>query len=156
MVGEEDGFSTTQACKLAGVTYRQVDYWARTNLLRPSVREAGGSGRPRRYSYRDLVQLKVIRWLLDAGIGLRQIRKTVQFLDGHLGEDLVSASLVLNGGQSLLVHHEGELIDVLRQGQGVLSVVALGGLSKELDGAITTLRATREGQAPGLVDRATA
>jgi DNA-binding transcriptional MerR regulator len=89
VIGEEDGFSATQAGKLAGVTYRQVDYWARTNLLRPSVREAGGSGRPRRYSYRDLVQLKVIRWLLDAGIGLRQIRRTVQFLDGQLGEDLV-------------------------------------------------------------------
>jgi hypothetical protein len=63
---------------------------------------------------------------------------------------------VLNGGQSLLLHHEGELIDVLRQGQGVFSVVALGGLSEELDGAITALRATREGHPPGLVDRATA
>jgi DNA-binding transcriptional MerR regulator len=136
----EEGFSAPQACKLAGITYRQIDYWDRSKLLSPTLRPAGGSGRPRRYSYRDLVALKVIRRLLDAGIALGQIRQAVAFLDAHLGEDLASASLVLNGSRSLLVRHEGELVDALRHGQGVLSVVALGELSEELDGAITSLR----------------
>ena len=140
-MANEEGFSTTQACRLVGATYRQLDYWARTDLLRPSVKESEGSGRPRRYSYRDLVKLKVICRLLDAGIGLRQVRHAVQFLETQLGEDLASASLVLSGTQSLLVRREGELIDALRQGQGVLSVVALGGLSEELDGAIRILHA---------------
>lgn len=154
-MANEEGFSAPQACRLVGISYRQIDYWARTGLLRPSLAEAKGSGRRRRYSYRDLVQLKVIRRLLDAGVGLVKIRRVVAFLDGQLGEDLASASLVLNGGESLLVHHEGELVDALRHGQGVLSVVALGALSAELDGAITNLR--RPAAATGAVgDRVTA
>ncbi len=83
--------------------------------------------------------LKVIRRLLDAGIGLVKIRRVVAFLGDQLGEDLASASLVVNSSESLLVHHEGEQVDALRHGQGVFSVVALGALSAELDGAITDL-----------------
>lgn len=126
-VANEEGFSAPQACKLVGLSYRQIDYWARTGLLRPSLLDGKGSGRRRRYSYRDLVQLKVIRRLLDAGIGLVKIRRAVPFLDAQLGEDLASASLVVNGSESPLVHHEGELVDALRHGQGVFSVVAPGG-----------------------------
>lgn len=155
-MANDEGFSTTQACKLVGATYRQIDYWTRTGLLRASLKEAEGSGRPRRYTYLDLVKLKVIRRLLDAGIGLRQIRHAVQFLETQLGEDLASASLVLNGTQSLLVRREGELIDALRHGQGVLSVVALGGLSDELDGAIRTLRGADSPAASTSAHRATA
>jgi len=138
-MANEEGFSAPQACKLVGISYRQIDYWARTGLLRPSLVDGRGSGRRRRYSYRDLVQLKVIRRLLDAGIGLVKIRRVVAFLATQLGEDLASASLVVNGAESLLVHHEGELVDALRHGQGVFSVVALGALSAELDGAISDL-----------------
>ena len=139
-VAIEEGFSAPQACRLVGISYRQIDCWARSGLLRPTLAEARGSGRPRRYSYRDLVQLKVIRRLLDAGIALGKIRRVVAFLGDELGEDLASASLVVNGQESLLVHHEGELIDALQGGQGVFSVVALGALSAELDGAISDLR----------------
>jgi DNA-binding transcriptional MerR regulator len=149
-MANKEGFSAPQACRLVGISYRQIDYWARTGLLRPSLAEAEGSGRRRRYSYRDLVQLKVIRRLLDAGIGLVKIRRVVAFLDTQLGENLASASLVVNGTESLLVHHEGELVDALRHGQGVFSVVALGALSAELDGAITNLRSPAE--AAGAVD----
>ena len=154
-MANEEGFSAPLACKLVGISYRQIDYWARTGLLRPSLAEAQGSGRRRRYSYRDLVQLKVIRRLLDAGIGLVKIRRVVAFLGAQLGEDLASASLVLNGGESLLVHHEGELVDALRHGQGVFSVVALGALSAELDGAITNLRSPAAAAA-AVGDRVTA
>ena len=121
----------------------------------PELAEARGSGRRRRYSYRDLVQLKVIRRLLDAGIALGKIRRVVAFLGSQLGEDLASASLVVNGQESLLVHHEGELIDVLRAGQGGFSVVALRALSAELDGAITDLRRSAPDRS-ALGDRVTA
>ena len=154
-VAIEEGFSAPQACKLVGISYRQIDSWARSGLLRPSLAEAKGTGRPRRYSYRDLVQLKVIRRLLDAGIALGKIRRVVAFLGSQLGEDLVSASLVVNGQESLLVHHDGELIDVLRGGQAVFSVVALGPLSAELDGAITDLRRSAADRG-ALGDRVTA
>jgi DNA-binding transcriptional MerR regulator len=136
-MANEEGFSAPQACKLVGISYRQIDYWASTGLLRPSLVDAKGSGQRRRYSYRDLVQLKVIRRLLDAGIGLVKIRRVVAFLGTQLGEDLASASLIVNSSESLLVHHDGELVDALRHGQGVFSVVALGALSAELDGAIS-------------------
>ena len=154
-VAIEEGFSAPQACKLVGISYRQIDCWARSGLLRPSLAEARGSGRRRRYSYRDLVQLKVIRRLLDAGIALGKIRRVVAFLGSQLGEDLASASLVVNGQESLLVHHEGELIDVLRGGQAVFSVVALGALSAELDAAITDLRRSAPDRS-ALGDRVTA
>ena len=154
-MANEEGFSAPQACRLVGISYRQIDYWARTGLLRPSLAEAQGSGRRRRYSYRDLVQLKVIRRLLDAGIGLVKIRRVLAFLGTHMGEDLASTSLVVNGSESLLVHHEGELVDALRGGQVVFSVVALGALSAELDGAITDLRSPAA-TASAVGDRVTA
>ena len=96
------GFSAPQVCVLVGVSYRQVDYWARSGLLEPSLQVAHGSGSRRRYSYRDVLQLKVIRRRLDGDVSLRLIRRAVVFLRTELDEDLVSATLVLNGSRSLL------------------------------------------------------
>ena len=67
-----NGFRAPQVCKLVGITYRQLDYWARTNLIKPSLQHAHGSGSQRLYSFTDVVQLKVIKRLLDAGIASRR------------------------------------------------------------------------------------
>ena len=140
-MSEDDlvGFRGPQVCKIVGITYRQLDYWARTDLIRPSVADARGSGTQRRYSYRDLVELKVIKGLLDAGVSLQSARKAIEYLRNHLGEDIATASLVINGAGSVLVRTDGELVDLVRRGQGVLSIVALGGVKDELDAAITDL-----------------
>ncbi len=136
---EDDGFRGPQVCKIVGITYRQLDYWARTYLIRPSIADARGSGTQRRYSYRDLVELKVIKGLLDAGVSLQSARRAIEYLRDNLGEDIATASLVINGTGSVLVRTDGELVDLVRRGQGVLSIVALGGVKDELDAAITDL-----------------
>ena len=147
----EQGYRGPQVCKIVGITYRQLDYWARTNLIRPSIADAKGSGSQRRYSYRDLVELKVIKSLLDAGVSLQSARQAVGYLRDNLGEDLSAAKLVLNGPGSVLVRNDGELVDLMRRGQGVFSIVALDGVKEELDAAITELRpqAAAEGQGAG-------
>jgi DNA-binding transcriptional MerR regulator len=136
----DEGFRGPQVCSIVGITYRQLDYWARTNLIRPSIADARGSGTQRRYSYRDLVELKVIKSLLDAGVSLQKARRAIEYLRSNLGSDIASASLVLNGSDSVLVVRDsGELVDLLREGQGVFSIMALGGVKAELDAAITEL-----------------
>ena len=144
------GFRGPQVCKIVGITYRQLDYWARTDLIRPSIQDARGSGTQRAYSYRDLVELKVIKGLLDAGVSLQSARRAIEYLRDHLGEDIATASLVINGSGSVVVRTDGELVDLVRRGQGVLSIVALGGVKEELDAAITDLpsRPDRKGQHP--------
>ena len=136
----EEGFRGPQVCKIVGITYRQLDYWARTDLIRPSIADARGSGTQRRYSYRDLLELKVIKSLLDAGVSLQLARKAIEYLRQNVGEDIGSASLVLNGPGSVLARSDGEVIDIMRKGQGVLSIVALGPVVDELEAAIHELR----------------
>jgi DNA-binding transcriptional MerR regulator len=134
------GYRGPQVCSIVGITYRQLDYWARTNLIRPSIADARGSGTQRQYSYRDLVELKVIKSLLDAGVSLQKARRAIEYLRSNLGTDIASVSLVLNGSDSVLVVRDsGELVDLLREGQGVFSIMALGGVKAELDAAITEL-----------------
>ena len=134
----EEGFRGPQVCSIVGISYRQLDYWARTNLLRPSISEAKGSGTQRRYSYRDLLELKVIKRLLDAGVSLQSARRAIEVLRKG-GGDLATANLVLNGSQSVLARSGEEIIDLLKGGQGVLNVVALAGVVEELDAAIHEL-----------------
>ena len=117
--GPEEGFRGPQVCNIVGITYRQLDYWARTDLLRPSISDARGSGTQRVYSYTDLLQLKVIKQLLDAGVSLRQTRKAIECLRAS-GAGVASASLVIADDRSVLAHSGEELFDLLRGGQGVL------------------------------------
>ena len=121
-----------------GITYRQLDYWARTDLLRPSITEARGSGTQRRYSYSDLVELKVIKRLLDAGISLQSARRAIECLR-QSGDDVATANLVLGEGSSVLARTGEEIIDLVKGGQGVLNIVPLAGVVQELDAAITAL-----------------
>jgi DNA-binding transcriptional MerR regulator len=133
---ETVGFSGRRTAEIVGITYRQLDYWARTDLVRPSLTDASGSGSRRQYSYRDLLELKVIKSLLDAGIKLEQVRTVFTYLKEHLGEDVTTANLVISGTGSVLVRTGEELIDALRSGQGVLNVLQLGGVKDELDASI--------------------
>jgi DNA-binding transcriptional MerR regulator len=118
----EAGYRGPQVCKIVGITYRQLDYWARTELVRPSVMDANGSGTQRLYSYRDLVELKVIKQMLDAGISLQSARKAVESLRGF-DEDLASVRIVLQGPTVVLAQSDEQVMDLLRGGQGVLSMV---------------------------------
>jgi DNA-binding transcriptional MerR regulator len=138
-VGADQGFRGPQVCTLVGITYRQLDYWARTGLLRPSIVDAKGSGTQRRYSYGDVIELKVIKRLLDAGLKLQQARQAVECLRGGLGGDLASAQLVLVDSRSVLARSNGEVVDLLAGGQGVFNILPLSGVVKELEAAIVEI-----------------
>jgi len=152
--GPTEGFRGSQVCAVVGITYRQLDYWARTGLLRPSIADATGSGSQRRYSYSDVLELKVIKRLLDAGLKLRQARQAVECLRGDLGVDLASAQLVLADSRSALARSDGELVDLLAGGQGVFNVLPLSGVMSELEAAIVEITApTTARTAPAPADR---
>jgi DNA-binding transcriptional MerR regulator len=141
------GYRGPQVCSIVGITYRQLDYWARTDLLKPSISEARGSGTQRRYSYADLLQLKVIKRLLDAGISLQSARRAIDCLRSS-GEDVASANLVIDEGQTLLVQSGQEIIDLLKGGQGVLNIVAIAPVVSELEAAIHDLDQAADGRDP--------
>jgi len=147
--GEEVGFGGPQVCKIVGITYRQLDYWARTDLVRPSVADAHGSGTQRRYSYQDLVRLKVIKNLIDAGVKLQAARKAIEYLRTDLGDQWATASLVLNGTSSVLARTDDDLIDLVRQGQGVLNIVSVGQVVDELAATIHALDPDRGSRRTG-------
>jgi DNA-binding transcriptional MerR regulator len=136
-----EGFSGREAADIVGITYRQLDYWARTDLIRPSLADAKGSGSRRRYSYKDLVELKMIKALLDAGQKLERVRAAFEYLR-DLGDDLASAQLVIAGESVVLVREGENLIDVVNkyQGQGVLNLLALDGVVEQVEAAILELR----------------
>jgi len=132
-------FSTQRAADIVGITYRQMDYWARTGLLTPSLASAEGSGSRRAYSYTDLLELKVIKRLIDTGMDLKKVRIVFDYVRTELHQDISSASLVIDGTRSAVVRTHDELIDALQRGQGVLP---LSGLQGEVNAAIVELRET--------------
>ena len=131
------GFSGPMVCRLTGVTYRQLDYWARTELVTPSITPASGSGSKRTYSYGDVLEVKVIKSLLSSGLSLARARQAVECLRRSLGADLASSSLVLSDSGSVLAHSDGDLVDLLRGGQGVFNIIPLASVVAELT---TTIR----------------
>ncbi|MFK7919461.1 MAG: MerR family transcriptional regulator [Ilumatobacter sp.] len=134
------GFSGTRAAKVVGITYRQLDYWARTDLIRPSLNDAAGSGSRRRYSYNDLLELKAIKKLLDAGIKLEQVRRVFENLREHVGADIAAAHIVIDGG-SVTLCDQGQLIDLINTGQSVLNVLSMGGVKNELEADLAPMQA---------------
>jgi DNA-binding transcriptional MerR regulator len=135
---DEQGYSGTKTAEIVGITYRQLDYWARTDLVRPSLADATGSGSRRRYSYRDLLELKVIKNLLDAGIKLESVREVFTFLRDHVKTDIASAHIVIAGTTVVLCDGD-ELVDVVRKGQGVLNVLPLANVKAEVDERLVEL-----------------
>src|ERR671919_1035461 len=131
----DQGFRGPQACAIVGISYRQLDYWARTGLVRPELKEARGSGTQRLYSFRDLVHLRVIKNLLDAGVALPKIRKAIRFIADELGTPLEHVTLMSDGKNIFAATSDNEIVDLLRKGQGVFGI-ALGRVYQDLRGAI--------------------
>jgi DNA-binding transcriptional MerR regulator len=139
---EDVGFRGPTACAAAGVTYRQLDYWARTDLVRPSVRGASGSGTQRLYSFRDVLLLKIIKRLLDAGVSLQQIRTAISHLRERGTDDLTQVTLMSDGASVYECRSAGEVIDLLQGGQGVFGI-AIGGVWREIEGSLAELPSER-------------
>lgn len=142
-----EGFSGKRTAEIVGITYRQLDYWARTDLVRPSLVDAKGSGTRRRYSYRDLLELKIIKKLLDAGLRLETVRDVFAYLRENLGEDVVSANLIISDGQVVLATSDQEMIDLIRKGQGVLNLLPLDSVKAEIDAVVDLRPQADEGAA---------
>ena len=138
-MSKEQGYSGDEARIIVGITYRQLDYWARTELIRPSLSDASGSGTRRRYSYRDLLKLKAVKALIDAGIRLALIRRVFEFLEEKLDEDVVQVNLVIQGSSVMVQRGEEEIIDLLHNGQGVLNILPMAGVKEDLDAKIVEL-----------------
>lgn len=143
MTSRETGFRGPQACKIVGVTYRQLDYWTRTGLITPSLQPAQGSGTQREYSFNDLLQLKVIKSLIEAGASLQKVRSAIDYLRDHVDQDWSKVTIVADGSGVYACTSDAEVIDLLRSGQGVLgAVVAMDKIRAQLDGTLRELRPT--------------
>lgn len=136
------GYRGPTACSAAGITYRQLDYWARTGLIEPTVRGASGSGSQRLYSFRDILILKIIKRLLDAGISLQQIRTAVHHLRERGTDDLTYVTLMSDGASVYECTSNDEVIDLLQGGQGVFGI-AIGGVWREIEGTLAALPSER-------------
>ncbi len=139
---ESVGYRGVSACHAVGISYRQLDYWARTGLVVPSIRDASGSGTQRLYSFRDLVVLKVVKRLLDAGVSLQNIRKAIETLRSHGVADLAGITLISDGTSVYECRSPEEVVDLLQGGQGVFGI-AIGGAFKEIQGSLSELPAER-------------
>ena len=139
---DELGYRGPTACSAAGITYRQLDYWARTGLVEPSVRAAHGSGSQRLYSFRDILVLKVVKRLLDTGISLQQIRAAVRHLRDRGSADLAQVTLMSDGVSVYECTSTDEVVDLLQGGQGVFGI-ALGKVWREVEGDLAELPAVR-------------
>lgn len=136
------GFRGPTACSAAGITYRQLDYWARTGLVDPTVRSATGSGTQRLYSFKDILLLKIIKRLLDAGVSLQQIRVAIDHLRERGTDDLTQVTLMSDGASVYECRSADEVIDLLQGGQGVFGI-AIGGVWKEIEGSLHDLPSER-------------
>ncbi|GHJ16743.1 MULTISPECIES: MerR family transcriptional regulator [unclassified Micromonospora] len=140
----EVGYRGVTACSAVGISYRQLDYWARTSLVVPSVRDASGSGTSRLYSFRDLVVLKVVKRLLDAGVSLQNIRRAIEALRSRGVDDLAGITLISDGTTVYECRSPEEVVDLLQGGQGVFGI-AIGGAFKEIQGSLSHLPAEPAG-----------
>ena len=143
---EEVGYRGPTACRAAGITYRQLDYWARTGLVEPSVRGASGSGSQRLYGFRDILVLKVVKRLLDTGVSLQQIRVAIQVLRERGVDDLAQITLMSDGASVYECTSTDEVIDLLQGGQGVFGI-AVGRVWREVEGELSELPSERAEEA---------
>ncbi|OSM44544.1 transcriptional regulator [Nesterenkonia sp. PF2B19] len=152
------GYRGPVACAAAGITYRQLDYWARTKLVQPSLRNASGSGSARLYSFRDILVLKVVKRLLDTGVSLQQIRTAIEHLRERGVEDLAQITLMSDGASVYECTSADEVIDLVQGGQGVFGI-AVGRVWREVEGSLAELPRERtdaedEAAAPATGDHA--
>ncbi len=144
------GYRGPTACRVAGITYRQLDYWARTGLVEPSIRPATGSGTHRLYSFRDILVLKVVKRLLDTGVSLQQIRTAVTHLRERGVEDLAQITLMSDGASVYECTSADEVIDLVQGGQGVFGI-AVGRVWREIEGTLAEMptESLTDDDAPG-------
>lgn len=143
MAKVEAEFRGPQVCKIVGITYRQLDYWARTKLVEPGIKPAEGSGSQRLYSFTDIVHLKIIKNLLDAGVSLQQTRRAVDYLRYELNQPLEEVTIISDGTSIYACKSRDEVIDLLAGGQGVFGI-AVGKVYEELQGSVASLTERRE------------
>lgn len=146
---EDMGYRGPVACSAAGITYRQLDYWARTKLVEPTLRNASGSGSARLYSFRDVLVLKVVKRLLDTGVSLQQIRAAIEHLRERGVEDLAEITLMSDGASVYECTSTDEVIDLVQGGQGVFGI-AVGRVWREVEGSLAELPRERS-EAPEAV-----
>jgi DNA-binding transcriptional MerR regulator len=130
----EQGYRVPEVCNIVGITYRQLDYWARTGLVRPSVKDAKGSGSQRLYSFQDLAMLRLIKRMLDSGVNLQQVRKAMKTLQG-LDHPALGTTLVSDGHRIYQVESPEAVVDLLASGQGVFAI-AVDKVWTELEGTL--------------------
>jgi DNA-binding transcriptional MerR regulator len=145
---DDVGYRGPTACAAAGITYRQLDYWARTGLVEPSVRPASGSGSQRLYSFRDILVLKIVKRLLDTGVSLQQIRSAVSHLRDRGVQDLAQITLMSDGASVYECTSADEVIDLVQGGQGVFGI-AVGRVWREVEGTLAELPGERPDAEPG-------
>ncbi len=141
------GYRWTVACEAAGITYRQLDHWARTGLVEPSIRAAAGSGSQRLYSFRDILVLRIVKRLLDTGVSLGNIRAAVAHLASRGGEDLVSITLMSDGASIYECRSAEDVVDLVRGGQGVFGI-AVGSVWREVEGTLSSMPGERSDMQP--------
>jgi DNA-binding transcriptional MerR regulator len=141
----EIGYRGATACSAAGISYRQLDYWARTGLVEPSIRTASGSGTQRLYGFRDILVLKIVKRLLDAGVSLQNIRTAVDHLRSSGVVELERITLMSDGASIYECTNSDEIIDLLQGGQGVFGI-AVGKVWHEVEGSLSVLQGEKAGQ----------
>jgi DNA-binding transcriptional MerR regulator len=141
---EDMGYRGPTACSAAGITYRQLDYWARTGLVEPSIRNAAGSGSQRLYSFTDILVLKVVKRLLDTGVSLQNIRTAVSHLRERGVDDLAQITLMSDGASVYECTSADEVVDLVQGGQGVFGI-AVGRVWREVEGSLAELPGERSG-----------
>ncbi len=135
----EPGYRGPTVCKLVDITYRQLDYWARTGLVTPSVRAADGSGSQRLYSFTDLVELRIIKRLLDAGVSLQRIREAINYLRQEFKGRFTDVTLMCDGPKRVYVcNSPDEVYDIFQKGQGVFGI-AVGTVWTDTEGDVAHL-----------------
>jgi DNA-binding transcriptional MerR regulator len=145
----EIGYRGATACSAAGITYRQLDYWARTGLVEPSIRTASGSGTQRLYGFRDILVLKIVKRLLDAGVSLQNIRTAVDHLRSRGVTELERITLMSDGASIYECASPDEIIDLLQGGQGVFGI-AVGKVWHEVEGSLSVLQGEVNGHPTGV------
>ncbi|MGW3248533.1 MerR family transcriptional regulator [Streptomyces sp. NPDC001070] len=140
--GERVGYRGPTACAATGITYRQLDYWARTGLVEPSIRPAYGSGTQRLYSFRDVVVLKIVKRLLDTGVSLQNIRTAVQHLRSSAPAELTRMTLMSDGATVYECTSPDEVVDLLQGGQGIFGI-AVGVVWRDVESALSQLHSER-------------
>ena len=140
---ELTGYRGAIACSAAGISYRQLDYWARTGLVEPTIRTASGSGTSRLYSFRDILVLKIVKRLLDTGISLQNVRSAVEHLRARGTQDLATLTLMSDGASIYECASADDVIDLLAGGQGVFGI-AIGSVWREVEGTLAQLPSESE------------